>query len=50
MREGREGEKTETTGRNAKCGPNLDIQFCVEVFVEIYVYTATEHTPPFSVL
>ena len=23
----------------SKCGPKLDIQFCVQVFVEFYVYT-----------
>ena len=26
-----------------KCGPNLDTQFCVEGFVEFYVYTTTPH-------
>ena len=40
----------EQEGNFSKCGPNLDTQFCVEVFVEFYVYTPTEHTPPFSVL
>ena len=28
-----------------KCGPNLDTLFCVEVFVEFYVYTPI---PPIS--
>ena len=26
-----------------KCGPNLDTLFCVEVFVEFYIYTLTPH-------
>ena len=30
-------------GPCGKCGPNLDTQFCVEVFVEFYVYTTTPH-------
>ena len=30
-------------GTCGKCGPNLDTQFCVEVFVEFYVYTTTPH-------